>query len=165
MERIWAPWRMEYIQKPKSDEECFICEIINDQKENDKKNLILYRGENALVILNRYPYIAGHLMIAPKKHSANLEALSETTGLEMWKLTTKSIQLLKTTIQPEGFNIGINIGAVAGAGLKTHIHIHIVPRWAGDVNFMPILSNIRTISQALEETYEVLEKEKEIFEE
>ncbi|MBD3190115.1 MAG: HIT domain-containing protein [Candidatus Heimdallarchaeota archaeon] len=165
MEQLWAPWRMEYIEKPKSDEECFICDIVADKKENDKKNLVLYRGENALVILNRYPYIAGHLMIVPKKHTANLEDLSKITGLEMWTLTTKSIRLLKKAIHPKGFNVGINIGKVAGAGLKTHVHIHVVPRWSGDVNFMPILSNTRAISQALEETYEVLEKEKNIFEE
>ena len=139
MEKIWAPWRIEYIEQNKSDDECFICDIIKEN--NDKENLLLYRGKNAIVMLNKYPYIAGHLMVAPYIHVSNMEEVPNEVSKELWNLTTKSIQLLKETINPEGFNIGINLGAVSGAGLKTHIHIHIVPRWTGDTNFMPIISN------------------------
>ena len=164
MKKIWAPWRIEYIKQTRADDECFICEVINDDPINDKKNLILHRGKNAIVLLNLYPYIAGHLMIAPLEHTADLKDLPLETGFEMWELTTKTVELLKSAIRPEGFNIGLNLGKVSGAGLKTHLHIHIVPRWSGDTNFMPILSDTRVISQELSETYSELEKFKEILE-
>ncbi|MCE7743914.1 MAG: HIT domain-containing protein [Candidatus Heimdallarchaeota archaeon] len=164
MKKIWAPWRIEYIKQTLADDECFICEVINDDPINDKKNLILHRGKNAIILLNLYPYIAGHLMIAPLEHTADLKDLPLETGSEMWELTTKTVELLKAAIRPEGFNIGLNLGKVSGAGLKTHLHIHIVPRWSGDTNFMPILSNTRVISQELSETYSELEKFKEILE-
>ncbi len=164
MKKIWAPWRIEYIKQTRADDECFICEVINDDPINDKKNLILHRGKNAIVLLNLYPYIAGHLMIAPLEHTADLKDLPLETGSEMWALTTKTVELLKAAIRPEGFNIGLNLGKVSGAGLKTHLHIHIVPRWSGDTNFMPILSDTRVISQELSETYSELEKFKEILE-
>ncbi|MHA1586117.1 MAG: HIT family protein [Candidatus Heimdallarchaeota archaeon] len=164
MKKIWAPWRIEYIKQTLADDECFICEVINDDPINDKKNLILHRGKNAVILLNLYPYIAGHLMIAPLEHTADLKDLPLETGSEMWELTTKTVELLKAAIRPEGFNIGLNLGKVSGAGLKTHLHIHIVPRWSGDTNFMPILSNTRVISQELSETYSELEKFKEILE-
>ncbi|MCK5045987.1 MAG: HIT domain-containing protein [Candidatus Heimdallarchaeota archaeon] len=164
MKKIWAPWRIDYIKQTRDDDECFICEIINDDPINDKKNLILYRGKKVIVLLNLYPYIAGHLMIAPIEHTAELKDLPLETGSDMWELTTKTVELLKAAIQPEGFNIGLNLGKVSGAGLKTHLHIHIVPRWSGDTNFMPILSDTRVISQELAETYSELEKFKEILE-
>ena len=164
MKKIWAPWRIEYIKQTLADDECFICEVINDDPINDKKNLIFHRGKNAIILLNLYPYIAGHLMIAPLEHTADLKDLPLETGSEMWELTTKTVELLKAAIRPEGFNIGLNLGKVSGAGLKTHLHIHIVPRWSGDTNFMPILSNTRVISQELSETYSELEKFKEILE-
>lgn len=163
MRKIWAPWRIEYIQQEKSDDHCFICEILKEDK--DKKNLILFRGENAIVLLNKYPYIAGHLMVAPKQHIAEIETIPPATYQEMWQLMSKSIKVLKKSINPEGFNIGINLGKVSGAGLKTHIHIHIVPRWSGDTNFMPILTDTRVISEALDKTYEKFLKHKNIFEE
>ena len=163
MKKIWAPWRIEYILQQK-DDECFICKSISDKSEKDKKNLLLYRGINSFVLLNKYPYISGHLMVAPNKHTSELTEISIEESSEMWHLVTKSIELLKKTINPDGFNIGMNLGKIAGAGLESHIHIHIVPRWAGDTNFMPILSNTRVMSQALEETYEVLKKtSNEIF--
>lgn len=161
LDKIWAPWRIEYIEQPKNDDECFICDII--EEKNDKKNLVLYRGQKSIVMLNKYPYIAGHLMVAPKVHLAKIEDLDKETYTEMWELTTKSVKLLKAAINPEGFNIGINLGEVSGAGLKTHIHIHIVPRWKGDTNFMPILANTRAISEALDETYVKLMKHQKIF--
>ncbi len=157
MEKIWAPWRIEYIKQPK-DQGCFICDMIKAPESEDKKNLLLYRGKKAIVLLNKYPYIAGHLMIAPLKHCPNLTDLSEEEGREIWNFTTKAVELLKATIHPEGFNVGINLGKVAGAGLRTHVHVHIVPRWGGDTNFMPVVANTRVLSQALEETYEELMK-------
>ena len=157
MEKIWAPWRIEYIKQPK-DQGCFICDMIKAPESEDKKNLLLYRGKKAIVLLNKYPYITGHLMIAPLKHCPNLADLSEEEGREIWNLTTKAIELLKVTIHPQGFNVGINLGKVAGAGLRTHVHVHIVPRWDGDTNFMTVVANTRVLSQALEETYEELMK-------
>ena len=164
MKKIWAPWRIEYIKQTRADDECFICEVINDDPLNDKKNLILHRGKNVIVLLNLYPYIAGHLMVAPIEHTADLKDLQLETSSEMWSLTIKTVELLKAAIRPEGFNIGLNLGKVSGAGLKTHVHIHIVPRWSGDTNFMPILSDTRVISQELSETYSEFEKFKEILE-
>ena len=162
IQRIWAPWRIEYIAQEKSDDVCFICDILKEDK--DKENLILYRGKNAVVLLNRYPYIAGHLMIAPIQHTSELDTIPIETNQEMWELMTKATKVLKNSINPEGFNIGINLGKVSGAGLKTHIHIHIVPRWSGDTNFMPILANTRAISEALDETYDKFMLHKNIFE-
>jgi len=161
--KIWAPWRIEYIQEEKSDDSCFICDILKE--DEDKKNLILFRGDNAIVMLNKYPYIAGHLMVAPKQHTAEIESIPSTTYQEMWQLMVKSVKLLKESIKPEGFNIGINLGKVSGAGLKTHIHIHVVPRWSGDTNFMPILTDTRVISEALDKTYEKFLKHNDVFEE
>lgn len=164
MKKIWAPWRIEYIKQSRADDECFICDVIKDDPINDKKNLILYRGKSIVVLLNLYPYIAGHLMVAPIEHTSELNNLSSTTSTEMWELTIKAVELLKAAIKPEGFNIGLNLGEVSGAGLKTHLHIHVVPRWSGDTSFMPILTDTRVISQALSETYTELEKFKEILE-
>ncbi|MEA2070327.1 MAG: HIT domain-containing protein [Asgard group archaeon] len=163
MHRLWAPWRMEYIEQPKDDDECFLCDAINDIPKNDRKNLILFRGDTSFVILNKYPYIAGHLMVAPKIHVSNLEEIDKKTSDELWDLLTKTVILMKKTIQPEGFNIGLNLGAIAGAGLRTHLHFHVVPRWLGDTNFMPILTNTRVISQELIETFDVLYKKVDIF--
>lgn len=157
MKKIWAPWRMEYILQSK-DDECFICNAISDESNNDKKNLLLYRGKKTFVLLNKYPYISGHLMVAPNIHTSEINSIPEDVSSEMWFLVTKSIDLLRESINPDGFNIGINLGKVAGAGLETHVHIHIVPRWSGDTNFMTILSNTCVISQALKETYEVFKK-------
>ncbi len=162
MRKIWAPWRIEYIQQEKSDDQCFICDILKE--DEDKKNLILFRGETAIVMLNKFPYIAGHLMVAPKQHTAEIDSIPPIAYQEMWELMSKSINVLKKSIKPEGFNIGINLGKVSGAGLKTHVHIHIVPRWSGDTNFMPILTNTRVISEALDETYKKFKKHKNIFE-
>ena len=163
VKKIWAPWRIEYIKQEKSDDVCFICDILKENK--DRENLILYRGKKAIVLLNRYPYIAGHLMVAPIQHTAEIDLIDTETHQEMWDLMNKAIKILKVSVQPDGFNIGINLGKVSGAGLKTHIHIHIVPRWSGDTNFMPILANTRAISEALDETYGKFLQHKSILEE
>jgi ATP adenylyltransferase len=153
MERIWAPWRMEYIGKEKP-EECILCH--KPKQKKDAPNYILYRGEKNFVILNSYPYNPGHLMIAPYRHIARLEELTDEELYEHFKMVTRSIKALKQVINPGGFNIGMNIGRISGAGIDGHIHTHIVPRWEGDTNFMPVLFDVKVVPEALSETYEKL---------
>lgn len=153
MKYLWAPWRMEYILKEKN-EGCIFCEI---PKENqDKENYVLYRGEFCFVILNTYPYNNGHIMIAPYAHIKNLEQLNRDTINELMSLCQKSISVLKEKMNPQGFNIGANIGKVGGAGILEHVHLHIVPRWQGDTNFMPVISDTKVMPQYLSETYDLL---------
>ncbi len=154
MEYIWAPWRIEYIQmeKPKG---CILCE--KPSQKSDALNYILYRGEKNFVIMNSYPYNPGHLMIAPYRHVASLEELTDAELREHFEIVSQSIVTLRQTFSPDGFNIGINLGKVAGAGIDDHIHTHIVPRWQGDTNFMPVISDVRVLPEALAETYGKLE--------
>jgi len=155
MERLWAPWRIEYIEKQGSNEqECIFCKKPNER--NDRKNLIIMRGKHVFVILNAYPYTNGHLMVTPYRHVATVLDISEEEGMDMLKYLKISLALLKDTLKPEGFNIGANIGKVAGAGIADHFHLHIVPRWSGDTNFMPVLVDTRIIPEYLEHTYEKL---------
>ncbi len=153
MEQIWAPWRIEYIQmeKPKG---CILCE--KPEQNQDTPNYILYRGDQNFVIMNSYPYNPGHLMTAPYRHLAGLEELTEAELHEHFEIVSRSVKILREAFGPTGFNIGINLGAVAGAGIADHFHTHIVPRWQGDTNFMPVLANIRVVPEALAETYEKL---------
>lgn len=153
MERIWAPWRIEYILSEKP-EECIFCE--KQKQDRDRENLILYRAERNFVLMNLYPYNNGHLMVAPYVHVHNLEELDSEAALEMMTLTQKLVRVMKSTMRPEGFNIGLNLGQVAGAGIHEHLHLHIVPRWLGDVNSMPVLADTKVISQHIEETYDTL---------
>jgi ATP adenylyltransferase len=142
---------MEYIEKTK-EEGCVFC--MAQEREDSAENLIAFRGERAYVILNRYPYTSGHLMVVPFDHQAHLEDLSAAARAEMMELTTRSITVLRKIYHPEAFNIGANIGESAGAGVKSHVHIHIVPRWQGDTNFMSVLGQTRVLPEALERTYE-----------
>jgi len=153
MEQIWAPWRIEYIEmeKPKG---CILCD--KPKENNDALNYILYRGDKNFVIMNTYPYNPGHLLIAPYRHIANLEELSDEELYEHWQIVSRSLKILRQAFNPGGFNIGINLGRAAGAGIEEHVHTHIVPRWHADTNFMPVLTNIRVLPQALAETYEKL---------
>ncbi|MBW1973663.1 MAG: HIT family hydrolase [Deltaproteobacteria bacterium] len=153
MKRLWAPWRMEYILKEK-DDVCIFCESFAEKK--DRETLILFRGESSFIIMNRYPYNNGHLMVAPIRHIANLEDLSEKEKASIFSLIQLSIVCLKKALKPEGFNIGMNLGRIAGAGIEDHLHFHIVPRWAGDTNFMPVLSEVRVMPQLLQESYDQL---------
>lgn len=137
------------------EEGCFFCNAWKDNG-NEKKHLLLARGKKAFVMMNRYPYSNGHIMIAPVKHAGLMEEVSDEEGAEMWKLTTITKKALSDVMNPHGFNIGINQGRVAGAGVLDHLHMHIVPRWDGDVNFMPVFADIRVIPQALEESWELL---------
>ena len=153
MEHIWAPWRIEYIrmEKPKG---CILCE--KPRENNDVLNYILYRGEKNFVILNSYPYNPGHLLVAPYRHVDNLEELADEELHEHFEIVRRGVKLLKQVFNPGGFNLGINIGAIAGAGIVGHFHTHIVPRWSGDANFMPVIAEARVLPEALAETYEKL---------
>jgi ATP adenylyltransferase len=153
MEQIWAPWRIEYILQAKKGS-CFLCQ--KPKEDDDVSNLILCRGENNFIILNTFPYNLGHLMVAPYRHIAHLDELTEAESKEHFDMIKRSLRLLTEVIKPAGFNIGMNLGKVAGAGLEAHLHTHIVPRWQGDTNFMPIVSNTKVLPEALSATYKKL---------
>ena len=156
MENLWAPWRKAYIQKEKKEEGCLFCRIL--EVNEDEANLVLIRKERCFVMLNLYPYNNGHLMIAPYAHVASLEALEKEDRDDLFETVAKACENLRTEMNPEGFNIGMNIGAIAGAGLADHIHVHIVPRWGGDTNFMPVVGTVKVISEMLQDTYNRLKK-------
>jgi ATP adenylyltransferase len=153
MEQIWAPWRIQYIQmeKPRG---CILCEKPGENR--DAQNYILYRGRQNFVIMNSYPYNPGHLMVAPYRHLANLDELADDELHEHFEIVSRCTRLLREVFCPQGFNIGINLGKVAGAGIDEHVHTHIVPRWQGDTNFMPVISSMRVIPEAVAETYQKL---------
>jgi len=153
MEQIWAPWRMQYIEGPKAGG-CILCQ--KPREGNDEANLVLYRGEKNFIILNSFPYNPGHLMVAPYRHLGLLEELTGDELEEHLNMVKRCVRLLNKALKPDGFNIGINIGKIAGAGIGDHIHTHIVPRWQGDSNFMPVLSNTKVIPEALAATYKKL---------
>ncbi len=156
MEQLWAPWRIEYIRLAKSDQdgECVLCE--KPAEANDEKNLILLRARYNFVIMNRYPYSPGHVMVAPYQHTSLLESLDEEVLLEHFKLVQECIVIIRKLWSPAGFNMGMNMGRVAGAGIDKHIHTHIVPRWTGDTNFMPVIASTKVVSSALDENYSEL---------
>ncbi|MFZ2098152.1 MAG: HIT domain-containing protein [Anaerolineales bacterium] len=151
MDYLWSPWRMEYILTPKSEEGCIFC---NGLKQADgAHNLIVYRGPKSFVMLNRFPYTSGHLMIIPFDHQPSLELLDADTRMDIMDLSAKAIQVLQKAYSPQGFNLGMNIGSAAGAGISEHVHLHVVPRWVGDTNFMSSVSQTRVLPESLEETY------------
>jgi len=153
MEYLHAPWRIEYILAPKpekGDGESFLSKIA--RSNDDEANLVIARGRTCFALLNRYPYNGGHLMVVPYRQVAELEDLTEEELLELMLMTRRCIQALKQTMAPDGFNIGLNLGRVAGAGVKNHLHIHVVPRWNGDTNFMPVIADTKVVSEALHET-------------
>lgn len=147
-DKIWAPWRMPYIRGLEKDEGCFLCHSYA-HTEADDENLLLWRTETSLVVLNRYPYNNGHLLIAPARHIADLDEATEKEMTELMKLVRESQRALSMTIRPHGFNMGLNFGRCAGAGLPGHMHLHIVPRWDGDTNFMNVCGNTDVVSQSL----------------
>jgi len=159
MKQIWSPWRLEYIeqsQKDKSKNQCFLC--INKTKKK-MNNFVLYRGKYSFIILNRFPYNAGHLMVVPLRHIGAIEKLTAQETSEMFSLVQKSVVVLKKVFKPDGFNIGANIGKVAGAGVPGHIHLHVVPRWSGDTNFMPVVGDTKIINDSLNRIYNKLKKQ------
>ena len=153
MKKLWAPWRIEYIRSPKEDG-CIFCD--KPAGDNDREDLILYRGVKVFILMNLYPYNNAHLMIAPYIHVDNTEELDTDTYKEIMVLADQSMAILKETTDAQGFNFGANIGAAAGAGIEEHIHFHIVPRWAGDTNFMPVLGHTKVEVQGLQECYDLL---------
>lgn len=156
MKQLWAPWRMKYIASFKKENACIFCEAARSKK--DAKRYVLQRNETCFSLLNIYPYNNGHCMVAPYAHAANLHDLDTPTRAELLTLVSETQQALQKAFNPEGFNIGINVGRVGGAGIVDHIHIHIVPRWNGDTNFMPVIGGTKVVSQGLEDTYKALRK-------
>jgi ATP adenylyltransferase len=155
-ERLWTPWRMEYIKSAGGADQqgCIFCDLPG--REEDEKNLILDRSEKAFVILNAFPYNAGHLMVAPFRHVGELEDVSEQELADLDALLQRSIRALKEEYAPHGFNIGMNLGRVAGAGIPDHVHWHVVPRWNGDTNFMPVVGQTKVLPELLEESFQRL---------
>lgn len=153
MERMWAPWRLEYIVKDKPSG-CIFC--VFPGETDDEANHILFRGEHSFVIMNAFPYSNGHLLVAPYRHIDKLEELSCDETAEIMQLAKKCVTALRAIAKPDGFNIGINQGTAAGAGIADHIHLHVVPRWNGDTNFMPVFADVKVIPEALAQTYHKL---------
>jgi ATP adenylyltransferase len=153
MQRLWAPWRMDYIRGPK-DNDCFLCRIFRSRQ--DRKHLLLKRGETCAIVMNRYPYNNGHLMVCPYRHIAGIGRMTAAEKLESMELVSEAIEALKKKVRPHGFNVGINLGTAAGAGLKEHVHTHVVPRWNGDTNYMSVLTDVKVIPQSLLELWDEL---------
>ncbi|MBW2028325.1 MAG: HIT domain-containing protein [Deltaproteobacteria bacterium] len=151
MKVLWAPWRMEYINSDQKDEGCIFCP--GEDREEDEERLILYVGSMTIVMMNRYPYNNGHLLVAPVRHVPEFRDLSGDEVLDLMSLVSRSIEVLRHVMKPEGFNVGLNIGRVAGAGMEYHMHFHIVPRWNGDTNVMTVLGDVRVIPEHIRETY------------
>ena len=152
MERMWAPWRVEYISKTNAT--CFLCEAL--ARKDTAQSLIVEKGSLAFSIMNRFPYNNGHILVAPTRHVGLFEQLNDGEVLEINRLLSRLIKSMNSTMKPHGFNIGVNQGQIAGAGLLTHIHFHCVPRWQGDTNFMPVLSDTKVVSEAVSATYKKL---------
>ncbi|SVA13597.1 uncharacterized protein METZ01_LOCUS66451 [marine metagenome] len=153
MDKLWAPWRIEYIRSPKEDG-CIFC--IKSQETNDRNNLVLYRGKEAFVLMNLYPYSNGHLMISPYQHTSETDDLSSACNSEIMDMANKSMSILSKTFNAEGFNFGANFGKAGGAGIEEHLHYHIVPRWTGDTNFMPVTGGTRVLVEGLQESWDLL---------
>ena len=154
METLWAPWRMEYILSDEQKGGCIFCP--GDQRDLDEDRLILHVGPMTMVVMNMFPYINGHLLVAPVRHLADLSGLSDEENLALFKMVQKSMKILKEVMTPEGFNVGLNLGRVAGAGVEEHMHFHIVPRWNGDTNFMTVFGDVRVIPEHIKQTYQKL---------
>jgi ATP adenylyltransferase len=150
VERLWAPWRLEYIQGVDEQPGCFLCNAA--ESDDDETHLVVHRGERAFVLLNKFPYASGHLLVAPLAHGLNFADLDDELALEIHRLGAAGIRALESVYRPEGCNLGWNIGRVAGAGVPEHGHLHIVPRWGGDTNFMPVLGDVRVMPEHLTES-------------
>jgi ATP adenylyltransferase len=141
---LWAPWRLEYIEHAEESSRCIFCE--------PEEEFVVYRGEHAFLLLNRFPYTSGHLLVAPYAHAGSLGELDDATALELHHLAVSGTEALSAEYAPQGYNLGWNLGRAAGAGIVDHVHLHVVPRWVGDTNFMPVLADLRVIPEALAET-------------
>jgi len=166
MEQLWAPWRLTYVtdpaekSKPATPDACFICTGVNGT--DDRANLLVCRTSLSVVVLNKFPYNNGHLLVAPREHRGRPDELSPDQLLDLQLVLRKMLGILEKRITPDGFNVGLNLGKVAGAGLPGHLHWHIVPRWNGDTNFMPVLAGTKVIVQSLDALYDLLKEELEL---
>ena len=152
MKRLWAPWRMQFVENIDPTPNCVFCKMLS--QEDDEKNFLIYRGKFAFAVLNLYPYTSGHMLIVANDHVPSLEDLDNMTRGEMMELATKAIRVLRKVYSPDAFNMGTNIGEAAGAGIVDHVHMHVVPRWNGDTSFISALGNTRVLPENLEETYQ-----------
>jgi ATP adenylyltransferase len=150
MKRLWAPWRLEYIQSVDEQRGCFLCNAA--ASDDDEAHLVVHRGDRALVLLNKFPYASGHLLVAPTEHGLNFPDLDDATALEIHRLGAAGLQALQSVYKREGANLGWNLGRIAGAGVPDHGHLHVVPRWAGDTNFMPVLADVKVLPEHLSES-------------
>lgn len=149
MEQLWAPWRLEYISRADEQEDCIFCRTLEG---DDETGLVLHRGREGFALLNRFPYASGHLMVAPLRHVGEFSELGDGEALEIHRLASQGMGALAQTYGPQGFNLGWNLGRIAGAGVTDHVHLHVVPRWAGDTNFMPVLGDVKVLPEHLEES-------------
>lgn len=156
MKNLWAPWRITYLKEKDRDRGCVFCRKV--RRNLDQKEHVIHRGRKNYVVLNKYPYNNGHLMIVPYRHTAQLESLSEAEIAEMMLFLKKGIRILKKTYRPQGFNWGMNLGKSAGAGIAGHLHLHLIPRWEADTNFLPAIAEVRCLPQHLEATWKELKK-------
>lgn len=152
---LWAPWRIDYILEDKEGG-CLFCQ--KSKSKDDAKNYVIYRSERSFALLNTFPYNSGHIMVAPYRHTAEFEGLGPEETADLMQCVQKCLQALKKSMEPEGFNLGINLGKSAGAGVVDHLHIHIVPRWQGDTNYMPVIADTTIIPQSLKVVYDLLKK-------
>ena len=152
--RLWAPWRSTYIKGEKSDD-CIFC---TKPRLPDEEGLVVHRGEHCFVMLNAFPYTSGHVMVAPYEHTAVLQDLDEPTSNEVIALVRRSLRAIGSSYQPDGYNVGANLGTAAGAGITGHFHMHVVPRWEGDTNFMPVVDDVRVLPESLEDSYQSLKQ-------
>ena len=150
MDEMWAPWRMPYIQQSGPETGCIFCTAA--AAHDDEETLVVHRAERCFVMMNRFPYNSGHLMVVPYQHSGQLDEIVPETGADLFRMTQVSARALSRVMNPGGFNVGINQGEVAGAGVVDHIHLHVVPRWNGDTNFMPVLADVKVIPELLSAT-------------
>jgi ATP adenylyltransferase len=157
VEHLWTPWRQAYIEgNSKASSACFLCDIADGDPKDDDKNFVLLRARSVFVLLNLYPYNSGHLMVAPYEHTADFAGLDEAIASELMSVTQRSVDAEQKAYQPDAFNIGLNLGRAAGAGVPDHLHVHLVPRWGGDTNFMPVLADTKVLPESLDQTYDRL---------
>jgi ATP adenylyltransferase len=157
---LWAPWRLAYVAKeapPQPGDECFICRGLRES--DDRRNLIVQRSDKSVVLLNKYPYNNGHLLVAPRSHKGRLDELQHDETAELMQSVRRMVLVLEKRLKCDGFNIGLNLGKAAGAGLPGHLHWHVVPRWNGDTNFMPVVADVKVIAQSLDALYDLLLEE------